>query len=277
MKIVDKGVLEPSYVAFSTASVFARNELYFTPQAGHFYCNQDYRISRDYLDLYLLMYICNGSLYMQTQNHTVKAARNEILLLDCHYPHEYFCKDSCDFLWFHFNGNNSSKYISLISDKRGLHHAQPYISDLKPNFSAIISAMLNIPVNEHLINSNTAHILGTLAEPANQPWMDSNPLAPAIHHMNHYFDQDLNLDTLCALCSMSKSQFIRSFKKYLDMTPHEYLLYYRLRMSKQLLVTSTDSIERIAEVCGFNSASHFARSFKQNERMTPTEFRNLKF
>ena len=76
---------------------------------------------------------------------------------------------------------------------------------------------------------------------------------------------------------MSISHFIRSFKKYAGCTPHEYLLSYRLRQAKELLLSTDDTIERIAEQCGFHSASHFARAFRKNLSMTPSEFRNLRF
>ncbi|WP_363673418.1 AraC family transcriptional regulator [uncultured Mitsuokella sp.] len=59
--------------------------------------------------------------------------------------------------------------------------------------------------------------------------------------------------------------------------PHEYVLLYRLRQSKHLLQTTADSIETIAEKCGFNSASHFARAFKHVNHMIPTDFRHLDF
>lgn len=53
MKIVDKGVLDASFMDFSTPSEFARSALYYCPQFGHFYCKQGYDIQREYLELYL--------------------------------------------------------------------------------------------------------------------------------------------------------------------------------------------------------------------------------
>ena len=73
------------------------------------------------------------------------------------------------------------------------------------------------------------------------------------------------------------SHFIRGFKLYTGYTPHEYLLSYRLRQAKQLLSTSSLTIEEIAERCGFNSASHFARAFRSAENTSPTKFRKLEF
>ena len=76
---------------------------------------------------------------------------------------------------------------------------------------------------------------------------------------------------------MSASHLIRCFRKHLACTPHEYLLQYRLRRFKRLLQATEDSVEAIAGVCGFHSASRFARAFKAVDGMTPTAFRALEF
>lgn len=60
-------------------------------------------------------------------------------------------------------------------------------------------------------------------------------------------------------------------------TPHEYLVAYRLMQAKQMLLTNQLSIEQIAELCGFHSASHFARAFRKNNGISPSEFKQMRF
>lgn len=90
-------------------------------------------------------------------------------------------------------------------------------------------------------------------------------------------DQPVSLEDLADQCSMSTSHLIRSFQRYLNCTPHEYLLAFRLKQSKQLLLSTSMSIEQIAEQCGFNSASHFARAFRKNNGASPSTFRQVHF
>ena len=48
------------------------------------------------------------------------------------------------------------------------------------------------------------------------------------------------------------------------------LLAYRLLKAKQMLLSDERSIEQIAEVCGFNSASRFARAFRKSSGISPS-------
>ena len=100
-------------------------------------------------------------------------------------------------------------------------------------------------------------------------------LRPTLEYIANHFDEPISIEELAALSLMSPSNLIRYFRRCLDVTPHEYILLYRLKQSKRLLVSTTESIERIAELCGFNSASHFARAFKKENQMTPKEFRAI--
>ena len=76
MKIVDSGVLPPSFMDFTIPSHFAQQALYYVLQFGHFYCDGQYRVQRDYLDQYLLVYVCSGELIveMNGRKSTVQSA-----------------------------------------------------------------------------------------------------------------------------------------------------------------------------------------------------------
>ena len=107
--------------------------------------------------------------------------------------------------------------------------------------------------------------------------MTSELLAPALSYIHNRYAEDIPLDELADRCGVSKSHFIRSFKRYVGCTPHEYLLQYRLRQAKRLLLSGDFTVEQIAEDCGFNSASHFARAFRHETGLSPTAFRAISY
>lgn len=277
MKIIDNGVGTPSYMDFTIPSDFAKEALYCIPQFGHFYCGSDYDIRRDRLDLFLLVYILDGSLHVETDGRKYCAAKDQIVLLDCRMPHHYYCMDSAEFLWFHFNGSSSDPYVRYLYEQSGIMYTGDHVQGLRSDFESILAGAQAPVVNEHLISHSINHLLCSLAVPEKQSYYEDHPLSPALHYISRHFDEPISLDKLSTLCSLSVSHFIRSFKRYMDCTPHEYLLSFRLRQSKQLLLGTPLSIEEIAEQCGFNSASHYTRAFRTKEHQTPSSFRNIKF
>lgn len=277
MKIVDKGVSQASFMDFSIPSDFARSALYFSPHFGHFYCDSAYQVARDSLDLMLLVYVCGGALHIETQGRSYTARTDEIALLDCRRAHRYYCTDQVDFLWFHFSGAGSGAYVQYLNERFGVVFSGKAVSALRRSFEDVLTQSQGVFVNEHLVSLGIHRILSRLACTQQHAASVNHALYPALGYIAAHFAQPLELDALARTCSMSISHFIRSFKKYAGCTPHEYLLSYRLRQAKELLLSTDDTIERIAEQCGFHSASHFARAFRKNLSMTPSEFRNLRF
>lgn len=277
MEIKDKGVLAPSYLDFTIPSEFARNNLYYVPQYGHFYCNEDYSVSRSYLDLFLFIYVVEGAIELEARGMEMTASKDQILLLDCHYPHTYFCRNYVNFLWFHFNGNNSQAYADYLYEDSGMLFEGEHVRLLKPHFETLLSDAHSTLVNEHRIHSRITRMISRLAAPQNSSMPGEHPLYPSIDYIRDHYGEDMNLELLASLCGLSISHFIRSFHKYVGCTPHEYLLSYRLRQAKQMLLSTNESIEAISIKCGFNSASHFARAFRKKEGNTPTQFRGIDF
>ncbi len=276
MEIVDAGVYSPSFMDFNMPSRFATENLYHVNQFGHFYCDENYHIARDGIALHLLVYVCSGSLYLEIDGKQYIAEKDQVALLDCTRPHAYYCKEHTDFLWFHYGGNSTRGYSDYLYEEFGVVFSGEFVPALKRNFERVIHYSREVPPNEHMVSVHVAEIIGRLASPGMRS-ASNKQLEPAVRYIRDHFQEPITLEELADLCSMSKSHFIRSFGKYANRTPHEYLLAYRLAHSKQLLLTTDLSIEQIAEECGFNSASHFARAFRKANEISPTEFRVIPF
>ena len=68
MIITDTGVLEPSFIDFTLPSAFARSALRYVIQYGRFFCDERYRIKRDFLNQFLMVCVESGSLLVETRN-----------------------------------------------------------------------------------------------------------------------------------------------------------------------------------------------------------------
>ena len=75
-------------------------------------------------------------------------------------------------------------------------------------------------------------------------------------------------DLLKALPS-TKATLSKHFSKALNTTPSEYILRRRVEFAAELLRAGNDSVEAVAEKCGFSSRHHFGTVFKQVTGVTP--------
>ena len=279
MEIIDKGVLEGSFMDFSIPSEFARRALFFTESFGHYICNKNYRIERPHLKQFLLVFVCDGALHVKTDEQDYIISENQIGLVDCRKKHAYWCdtsegKKTVDFFWFHYYGTVADIYTEHLIEQYGLVYSGPNIGMLKENVMDVINSAQNPLTNEHVVSADIHNVLGRLTMTARGEELNSNVITPAIIYIHNHFMEEISSDELAACCGISKSHFIRTFNRYVDCTPHKYLINYRIRQAKRMLLSTDMTVERIAEQCGFNSASHFAREFKHNSMMTPGEFRN---
>lgn len=78
---------------------------------------------------------------------------------------------------------------------------------------------------------------------------------------------------LADACSVSADHFTRLFKQLRGVTPREFIVRQRVDTAKRLLLASSHSVGRIAELTGFSDIYHFSRQFKERTGRSPTRFR----
>jgi AraC family transcriptional regulator len=78
---------------------------------------------------------------------------------------------------------------------------------------------------------------------------------------------------LSAVAQRSQAHFSRSFKLAFGEPPHAYVVKRRLARACQLMVTSTETLTRIALSVGFSDQAHLCRLFRQAFGQSPSTWR----
>ena len=63
------------------------------------------------------------------------------------------------------------------------------------------------------------------------------------------------------------------FKKYLGVSPLQYIITQKLKDARQMVLSTSDTIESIALSLHYENPQYFMRQFKKHFGMTPTEMR----
>lgn len=104
-------------------------------------------------------------------------------------------------------------------------------------------------------------------EPARIGWI--------LHWMETHLGEDLGSASLARRCGLSLRTFNRRFREETRLEPQEAVRAARVRGARRLLLQTDESIDRIAELCGFRDRYYFSRVFKQRTGIAPACFRNL--
>jgi transcriptional regulator GlxA family with amidase domain len=94
-------------------------------------------------------------------------------------------------------------------------------------------------------------------------------LLSSIEHEIHR--SEFNVDELADTLNVSRATLNRKIKALTDLSPAALLKLLRLKKARQLLQQEFGNISEVAFEVGFNSPSHFTRSYVQQFGQSPTE------
>jgi transcriptional regulator GlxA family with amidase domain len=98
-------------------------------------------------------------------------------------------------------------------------------------------------------------------------------LAEAVSLMEANIEEPMTLDELSHHVGLSRRQLERLFQRYLQCVPTRYYLELRLERARQLLLQSSMPIVDIALACGFISAPHFSKCYRDTFSLPPRDER----
>lgn len=94
-----------------------------------------------------------------------------------------------------------------------------------------------------------------------------------LNYIHANYSKNITLDDLATAANVSKSEVLRCFKSIINISPIKYLKNFRLQNAAYMLKNSAYSIQKIYELCGFDSNSYFSKSFKEIYHCSPRKYR----
>ncbi|MEQ2443919.1 helix-turn-helix domain-containing protein [Pseudoflavonifractor sp. CLA-AP-H29] len=90
-----------------------------------------------------------------------------------------------------------------------------------------------------------------------------------------HYAEPITFTDIAEAASISRSEAARCFHEYMDCSPVNALIRYRLQTAHRLLHDASLTVQEISAACGFRSANYFGRQFRQIYGYTPGHVRSL--
>ncbi|WP_318614289.1 AraC family transcriptional regulator [Sporosarcina sp. YIM B06819] len=94
-----------------------------------------------------------------------------------------------------------------------------------------------------------------------------------LHYIGNHLGEVITREDLAQICHLNPVYFSRVFKEIYGLTPMKMVRKLRLIHAKHLLETTDQSIEVIAQACGFCDTSHFTKVFRSAFKSSPSNHR----
>lgn len=232
-----------------------------------------YCFSRVNLDSYLLLYTVNGKGQLEYDGGLYPLQCGDLFFIDCNKAQTYKAvAGNWDFAFIHTSDTEDiAHYYAAItqSGKNPVFHYAAFMTDCWEKLYKDITE--NRP--ESLVRASLCLIslFLNLLELSKQTI--PKDLEIAASYIKMHYNENISLYDLANMAHLSKYHFIRRFYQFYNVTPHEYLQLCRMDHAKSQLICTNDSIEDIALLCGYTSASAFCQSFKKHHTVSPSAFR----
>ncbi|WP_239986570.1 MULTISPECIES: AraC family transcriptional regulator [Arenibacter] len=145
------------------------------------------------------------------------------------------------------------------------------IMEYQSDFQRLLS-ILNI-LNE-LGNSKEYQVLNAQGFSLQTEVKDNDRINIVFNYVKTNFKEEITLEEIANLVSMTVPSFCRYFKKITNKTFIQFVNECRLVHASKLLAEKPISITEVCFESGFNNFSHFNKSFKAFTGQNPSEYRN---
>lgn len=98
-------------------------------------------------------------------------------------------------------------------------------------------------------------------------------LSEVIHFIDVNLHTDITVKDLATFQNLNVDYFSRLFKEIYKVRPNEYIQKKRVERAQLLLLASTNSLQQIADIVGFNNVSYFSRVFKKLTQKSPLQYK----
>lgn len=110
-------------------------------------------------------------------------------------------------------------------------------------------------------------------QPSEKVLRNSNRLKLMLQFIQDHYPDQINVSMIADTAMISESECLRCFRNIIGIPPIQYLKQFRIQKAVEFLTSTNETIAKIGAQCGFQYTSYFVKTFREQKKCTPSEYR----
>lgn len=168
----------------------------------------------------------------------------------------------------------------LQESQRGIYFAKGHFQKLQdlleriPLENGLNQMMLFLEILKEMSETAEKQTIST-TDFVNETIYDTARIDKIISYLNKNYTRHISLDEIASFAAMNSSAFCRYFKSKTGKSFKNYILDMRIGYACKLLLMEDVSVSQLSSQCGFETISHFNKTFKKNTGFVPSHYRKM--
>jgi AraC-like DNA-binding protein len=269
-----------------------------SPLKARFFDYEHFSYPLHFHSEYEIIYIKEGTGTRFLGNSITKFQAGDILLIGSNLPHFMKSDDTYhsgnadlkvkgtiiqfekEFMYYAINHYpHFIKIKNLFQEsQRGIYFAAasfPKLQDLIekiPLENGLNQMMLFLEILKEMSETDNRQTIST-TDFVNETIYDTARIDKVISFLNKNYTRNVSLEEIASFAAMNASAFCRYFKSKTGKPFKNYILDMRIGYACKLLLMEDISISQLSSQCGFETISHFNKTFKKNTGYVPSQYR----
>ncbi len=264
-----------------TPSHYAKEHYLYVQEVGTLQSLEPHISKRQNLNSYLFFIVLDGNGIVSYEGKIYPISAGDCVWLDCTrpYSHESSADVPWSLMWVHFNGKTAADYYEMFEQQGSTFLFRPrnlvaFTDTLSQLYQTQLhkSSFMELLSNKYITDIITLCFMESRAEHSGE-YSIPEKLNQVHTYLEEHYSERITLEKLSGQFFISKFHLSREYRKTFGTTLLGDLTAKRISHAKSMLRFSSDSVESIAQNCGFQDAGYFIKVFRKSEGMTPLEYR----
>ncbi len=234
-------------------------------------------------DHFLIHYVLRGKGTFTINGRTYKLEKGQGFLIPPNVVTQYQADgiDPWSYSWVGFNGLKAESYLSRanlsLENPIFVYDRDDFVKDL---FLKMVATKNLEKTREIYLLGYLYIFLGRMMDIAEENHAFETKedrkeayIKKAIEYIEMNYYRKISVSEMCRHVGMDRSYVYSVFKEYLNVSPQEYLIKYRMDKARELLKNMQLSIGDVSRSVGYEDALLFSRMFKKINGMSPKNYR----